>query len=74
MVDDLLLRAAAFGGFGMVAMTVYLVAVRFVDWELIPRSALRRARWWQRHAHTVLWASLVVTAVTLSTVVIRTVV
>lgn len=75
MIDDLLLRAGVFGAvlgaLGTVAMAMYLLAVRFVDWDMVPRSALRRVHWWQRHAHVVLLASLVVTAGALASIALR---
>lgn len=70
MVETLFLQAAAFGALAAGAMTLCLFALRHVDWELIPRSALRRVRWWQRHAQTFLIAGLVITTAALATVAV----
>jgi hypothetical protein len=38
MIEHILLRTAAFAAFGSAAMAVYLVALRFVAWDLVPAS------------------------------------
>ncbi|MFG2029669.1 hypothetical protein [Streptomyces sp. NPDC048825] len=44
----------AAGSLGMIAMILYKAALRHVDWELIPKAALPRVRWWSTYATRVL--------------------
>ncbi|GAA3803644.1 hypothetical protein [Streptomyces chiangmaiensis] len=46
------------GAWGTVAMVIYKAALRRVDWDLIPASAMPRVRWWATHATRVLRLSL----------------
>ncbi|WP_427919203.1 hypothetical protein [Streptomyces sp. cg40] len=50
---------AVVGGLGAAYMVLYKIALRHVDRDLIPRSALPRVRWWSDHASHVLWVSAV---------------
>ncbi len=45
---------------GVASMSVYLLAVRWVSWDLVPVAALARIRWWHRHAPAVLVLSVLV--------------
>jgi hypothetical protein len=46
------------GVWGTVAMVLYKAALRRVDWDLIPASAMPRVRWWSTHASCLLRISL----------------
>jgi hypothetical protein len=70
MIEHILLRTAAFAAFGSAAMAVYLVALRFVAWDLVPASAMPHVQWWKRHARAFLLTSLVITAGALSGLVV----
>lgn len=48
------------GVLGAASMSVYLLAVRWVSWDLVPVGALARIRWWQRYAPALLAVSMVV--------------
>ena len=61
-IEHVLLRIAAFGAVWSVSLTIYLVALRFVVWDLVPASSLPHVRWWQRHARPLLWTGLTITA------------
>ncbi|MGW0814540.1 hypothetical protein ACWD00_15010 [Streptomyces viridiviolaceus] len=47
------------GAWGTVAMLLYRAALRRVDWDLIPASAMPRVRWWSSHASCLLRLSLI---------------
>lgn len=42
------------------SMLVFRLALRLVDWSLLPSSALPRVRWWSTHAIVTLRAGLLV--------------
>jgi hypothetical protein len=46
------------GAWGTVAMVLYKAALRRVDWDLIPASAMPRVRFWSTHASCLLRLSL----------------
>jgi hypothetical protein len=48
------------GVLGVASMSVYLLAVRWVSWDLVPVAALARIRWWHRHAPALLVISVLV--------------
>ncbi len=70
LIEHVLLRTALFAAFGSAAMVVYLVALRFVAWDLVPASALSHVHWWKRHARPFLLTSLMITAGALSGLVV----
>ena len=51
-----------FGVLGAAAMAVFLLAVRYAGWDLIPDSALPRVLWWRRRAPLLLTVSAAVAA------------
>jgi hypothetical protein len=57
---------ATAGSSGTAFMVFYKAALRRVDWDLIPPSAILRVRWWSRHASLALWASLILAALGLA--------
>lgn len=56
------------GGLGTVSMALYKAALRRVDWDLIPASAMIRVRWWSNHASLVLRASLILAVLGLTVI------
>ena len=48
------------GVLGVTSMSVYLLAVRWVSWDLVPVAALARIRWWHRYASALLVISMLV--------------
>lgn len=42
------------------SMAVFRLALRVVDWSLLPSSALPRVRWWSAHAIIALRAGLLI--------------
>ncbi|MEU1275671.1 hypothetical protein [Streptomyces sp. NPDC005799] len=54
-------RVTTAGALGAAYMVLYKAALRRVDFDLIPVSALRRVRWWSTHATVVLAVSLTLT-------------
>lgn len=62
LIEQVLLRTVAFTAFGSAALAVYLVALRFVAWDLVPTSALAHINWWKRHVRPFLQTSLLITA------------
>lgn len=48
------------GVLGVASMSVYLLAVRWVSWDLVPVAALARIRWWHRNAPVLLVVSVLV--------------
>ena len=62
VIEEVLRGTAAFAAIGAAGLVMYLVALRFVAWELVPSSAVAQCRWWQRHAPAFLLASLVIAA------------
>jgi uncharacterized iron-regulated membrane protein len=56
-------RAAALGGLGSATMALYMAALRRVDFDLIPASAMPRVRWWSAHAPTAFIISLLLTVI-----------
>jgi len=65
LARHVLLRAAALASVSAASLAVYLVALRFVAWDLVPAAALPHARWWQRHARQFLLACVLITALAL---------
>jgi uncharacterized membrane protein len=63
MAEDLFLSATCLAAVATVSMVTWSVAVRYVEWDLVPRSALRRARFWQRHAQSFLLVAVMTTVV-----------
>jgi hypothetical protein len=55
------------GALGAVSMALYKAALRHVDWDLIPRSAMSRVHWWSAHAPLVLRLSLALAILGLAT-------
>jgi hypothetical protein len=65
LLHHILLRAVAVAAISAASLTIYLVALRFVVWDLVPAAAVSHARWWQRHAPSFLRTSLVITVAAL---------
>jgi hypothetical protein len=65
LLRHVLLRAAALASVSAASLAVYLVALRFVAWDLVPAAALPHARWWQRHARQCLLGCLVIAVLAL---------
>lgn len=42
-------------------MALYMAALRRVDFDLIPASAMHRVRWWSTHAPMAFFVSLLLT-------------
>ena len=74
MIEDVLLGTAAFAAIGAAGLGMYLVALRFVVWDLVPSSAVAHCRWWQRYAPAFLLASLVIAAVALAGLALLTII
>lgn len=49
---------AALGAVWVAALTLFLVATRHLNVDLVPHSAQARVQWWQRHAPAVLRSSI----------------
>lgn len=62
MAEELLMSVTGMAALATVSMATWTLAARYVEWDLVPRSALRRARFWQRHAQSFLVAAMVLTA------------
>ncbi|WP_306192387.1 MULTISPECIES: hypothetical protein [unclassified Streptomyces] len=56
-------RVAAFGGLGSATMALYMAALRRVDFDLIPSSAMPRVRWWSAHAPMAFFVGLLLTVI-----------
>jgi hypothetical protein len=65
-LEQALIGTAALSAIVSVALVIYLVALRFVAWDLVPASALPHVEWWRRHARPCLWAGLAITAAALA--------
>jgi hypothetical protein len=57
-----LIRIAALSAVWSAGLAIYLVALRFVAWDLVPASSLPHVHWWRRHARPFLCAGLIITA------------
>lgn len=44
---------AELGMLAWVSMMIFRLALRHLDWNLVPASAVRRARWWRKNADIV---------------------
>ena len=65
LLEQTLIRAVAVGAVSSAALTIYLVCLRFVAWDLVPATCLAQAQWWQRHARPFLVVALVITGLSL---------
>lgn len=65
-LEQALIGTAALSAIVSAALTIYLVALRFVAWDLVPASALPHVDWWRRHARPCLWVGLAITATALA--------
>ena len=65
MLIRILTRTALIGALSSASLALYLVALRFVAWDLVPASALAHIHWWQRHARLFLWIALTLTTAAL---------
>jgi hypothetical protein len=68
--EQALLATATLSAIVSVSLMLYLVALRFVAWDLVPASALNHINWWRRHARPCLWTTLTITAAALATMVL----
>lgn len=48
----------AVGGIGVLSMAAYLLAMHWVDWDLVPTGWLPRMLWWRRNAARLLVGSV----------------
>ncbi|MEV7382823.1 hypothetical protein [Streptomyces lydicus] len=53
---------AVLGVLGSATMALYMAALRRVDFDLIPASAMPRVRWWSTHARKAFLVSLLLAA------------
>jgi hypothetical protein len=70
MLTHILAHTALLGALWSASLTIYLFALRFIAWDLVPASALPHIHWWQRHARPILWATLTLTTAALLGLVI----
>jgi hypothetical protein len=66
MLEQSLIATAALAAIMSVSLTIYLLALKLVAWDLVPNSALPHITWWRRHARTCLLASLAITVTALA--------
>ena len=61
-LEQALLSTAGLSATVSVSLAVYLIALRFVAWDLVPAATLPRLTWWRRHIRPCLYTTLTITA------------
>jgi hypothetical protein len=56
-----LLSTAALSAILSASLTIYLLALKLVAWDLVPISALPHITWWRRHLRPCLYTTLIIT-------------
>jgi len=71
-LQQALLTTSALSAILSISLTIYLLALKFVAWDLVPTSALPHITWWRHHARPCLWSTLALsTAALTATLVLR---